>query len=410
MGEAMLTLKNCRLIPELSAGCALPLADVEVEGGKIARICPAGQGAGETGIDCQGKTLLPGLVDAHAHLIIAFDKNASVDIVSDTYRAFTQAALSAREFLRYGVTTLRELGGPHRVGYAVRDAIADGLFVGPRIQSSGCIIGATDYRKLVNRDMNTLADGPDECRKAARDEIAHGADVIKIYNSSYPFSAEKPCTELYTMEELRTFVEVAESKGTYVSAHCHCTKSIRMSLEAGVRTIEHATVLDDACLELVAKTGAWLVPTLTPLVAMHDMVQKGEPRTGFDRHIFDADAFLRMYEGMAAGLSRAYQARLPMAYGVDMEVSDFPALFGVEFAARKELMGCTDLDLLLQATVEGARLMGLSQVTGQVREGLAADLILVDGHPDRDISLLAKGPELVLMGGEIVRRDSAPAQ
>lgn len=262
-----LYLANCRLVPQLSGMWKEGLADVIVEGHTIKEIRAAGKDCvPEDAIDCKGNTLMPGLLDIHNHLAM-YDMRQSVDLKTDVMKAFLQASACAKCFLDYGFTTVRDLGSSFMVSIGVRDAIQLKLVEGPRVITAGCIVGPHDTRKIQDQDYNYLADGIYEMQRAARDVIAHGADLVKIYNSSFPVG-NAPCFPLYSQEELDMVVRTAAERETYVAAHAHEQRAIDMCLRAGVYTIEHASCISEYALEELTKQKSFIVPTIAPYFPM----------------------------------------------------------------------------------------------------------------------------------------------
>ena len=380
-------LRNCRIVPELSGMAAFNLADVIISDGLIEEVLPAGaENTPPDAIDCGGKTLLPGLIDLHNHILMYDMNSATTDPQHTCMSALVQGAAESKMFLEYGYTTIRDLGSSYNAAIHVRDLIEKGVFIGPRIITSGNIIAAHDSRKIQG-NYNLLADGCDEIRKAVRFTLAIGADIIKIYNCSPVFDKKRPCAPLYTPEELETLVETARFKGTYVAAHCHDTLSINMSLDAGIYTIEHASRADDRSLEKLAKGGQYLVPTVAPYLTLQKV------------NVFDKTMLNDLLEATTYGITKAQKGGLKIGFGSDMQVTKWHDRIGFEFKARKEYFGFDNKELLKEATVYNAEILGMEDSIGQVKKGLRADLIVVDGSPDEDIAVMYKKPDMVFMGG-----------
>ena len=237
--------------------------------------------------------------------------------------------------------------------------------------------------------MYAFADGPYAFRAAARRELAEHADFIKLMASGAAFHPQGvPKEPIIAPDELREAVETAARKGTYVAAHAHADGAIRACIEAGVRTVEHATYLSDETLSLLERTeGCYLVPTLAA------MFVSGPDESGFWHERLGA-----MLDACCAGLQKAYREGLPIGFGTDCAPFSRQYREGTEFAYRKENCGMADADILRQATEVSARIAGLAD-RGEIRPGFRADLALWDGDPSAEIMELAKPPAAVWLDG-----------
>ncbi|MDR1639993.1 MAG: amidohydrolase family protein [Clostridiales bacterium] len=393
------TLRNCRLIPELSGG-ACGLHDVVIDNGKIESILVAGGKAAEDDIDCGGKTLLPGLFDLHNHLSYFVD---FTDSIRNDFELLMYGGLSVKKFLDYGVTTVRDMGSARRLAIAIRNAVNKGLFVGPRIIAAGRLIGppeAADLKDGIDLAGSKGVSGVDEMTRAAREEFAEGADVLKIYASGSGLSPTgQPTKPILFPEEVRAAVRVANLVGKRVAAHCHSTEAIRMCIDEGVYTIEHATFIDNESIEKIKDGRTYLVPTFTPMHHRKGAFKDPVEDERLEKRLAD------FAKKSSVHIRAAYEAGLVMGFGTDVAVETFGVRTGMEFKMRKELCDMANVDMLLQATKHSALIAGLENVTGQVKEGLAADLLLVDGNPDANIEVMYQKPEMVVLGGKIVKRD-----
>ena len=394
-GKSML-IQNIRLIAELSDGIAAERGAVRVEDGLISKV--SGQmlsaGCGETVIDGGGMTLLPGLIDAHTHLagLRGYDSSQ----LRDPMRFFTRTCLTARRYLDYGFTTIRDCGAPLRVNNAVRDAIECGLFCGPRIISCGMILSPTEIPEddPIN-DMYIWIDSPDESRKAARRELANQADFVKIMASGSALHKHGiPVQPILTEEEICAVVAAATLKESCVAAHAHGDGAISLCIEAGARTIEHASYIGSQTIKKAKEKGCWVIPTVS---AMYQ-----NPDTTGEEYRYLIDKLARMLETSSQCLRAAYMAGVRMGFGTDSCPGMEQYEHGLEFRLRHELCGMKNVDILMQATKNNAAALGLSDVTGEIREGLSADLVLVDGRPEEDISCMYRRPALVFMRGKNV--------
>ncbi|MBQ8640118.1 MAG: amidohydrolase family protein [Lachnospiraceae bacterium] len=381
-------LRNCRLIPELSGMNPLRLADIELDGGKISRIqAAAGQPAGPDEFDCGGKTLLPGLFDLHAHVSLRSGR----EVPEDGMNRLLDAMETVQEYTKRGITTIRDCGSTLHLAIALRNAIGRGIVKGPRVQACGYMLGPQSMYMLgrVYMTVMDIVNTEGEMLAAARKQLALGADFVKIYASdSASQCAQKSPKAILRREEIRAAVEAAEMAGSYVAAHAHSLDSIRLCLQEGVRTIEHASLIDEAAIRaLKGMEDVYLVPTLAVTAP------KGEEETGSIKSM--------MRQKTMENISRAYQAGLKLGFGTDLSNGDLSGFYQ-EFELRKNGCGMSSIDILLQATRYSAQIAGLGGVTGEIREGLAADLILVDGNPDEDISVMKQKPLAVIQGGEML--------
>ena len=374
-------LRNCRLIPALSGGWDSGLADVLIDGEKIAAVSPSGADTpGSDGLDCGGKTLMPGLFDLHMHINWAYHNG---ELRLDDFKIFIESCLSARLYLDNGITTIRDLGSARRVSAAVRSAIEAGLFAGPRILCGGLILSPVS-RPAEPDPYNFLryVSGCDSMIRAVREEIGSGADFVKLYPPLLP-------------EEMHAAVRAAALYGKPIAVHAHDLASIRLCIEAGVRSIEHGSYIDAESIEKLKTGKSYLVPTLS--VLSHEVATPSYTPEMKKRLLAP------LLEANAKNIAAAYRAGLRLGFGTDSPIEELDRTPGLEFRMRHEYCGMDPLDLLMQATVYSAEIAGLTGLTGEVREGLCADLILVDGRPDEDISVMYRRPELVWARGVLHR-------
>lgn len=388
-------LTNCRLVPQLSNGVDF-LADLVLEAGKIVSVEPSG---GQGDVDCGGRTVIPGLLDLHVHLVTDHAPN-------DVWHAFDmyyKVAPELANFLDYGVTTVRDCGSTMSLACRLREGVENGFFEGPRILSSGHIISPEAMRNAAEGGIHVIANGADEMMKAGRKEMADGADFIKIYatQSISQVRGHDPLC-IMTEEEIRQLVAVARQNYTYVAAHAHSTDAINTCIRCGVRSIEHATYMDDESIRLLLETPDVYV------VLTHAC---GEPYHGDDG--FNDPAFVKLWSSpyfveskkrCRAMENRAYLAGVRIGVGTDLLPSE-AVKYPYELMIRKDSCGMADLDILLQATKISAEIAMIGDQVGEVKPGMCADLLVVDGKPDEDISALYKKPAMVFKDGKLVRRD-----
>ncbi|MBO0738580.1 MAG: amidohydrolase family protein [Alphaproteobacteria bacterium] len=351
---------------------------------------PIAMSAAET-IDLKGRTLMPGLIDAHVH-VLAVD--AALARLSD--RPVTlltlQAAAVLEGMLQRGFTTVRDAGGADG---GLAEAVEQGLVRGPRVFPSGRALSQTgghgDVRPRTQSvvtcacceggiNLSRIADGVTECRRAARDELRRGATQIKILASGGVASPYDPIWNLqYSEEEVRSIVEEARAWHTYVLAHAYSPEAIRRSIDFGVRSIEHANLIDSATADHVAGAQAFVVPTL----ATYDALYRFGRELGFPEV-----SMAKLAEVREAGLHSLEILRgagVKIGYGTDL-LGPMHRHQSREFVIRAEAMA--PFDIIRSATIINAELLCRSGELGIVAPGARADLIVVDGNPLADISLL----------------------
>jgi imidazolonepropionase-like amidohydrolase len=365
---------------------------VLVEGDRIREVSerPIRSTAAET-IDLAGRTLMPGLIDAHVH-VLAVD--AALARLAD--RPVTLLTLQASRVLEgmlmRGFTTVRDAAGADG---GLAEAVEAGLVRGPRIFPSGMALSQTgghgDVRPRTQSvvtcacceggiNLSRIADGVAECRRAARDELRKGATQVKILASGGVASPYDPIWNLqYSEAEVRAIVEEARAWRTYVMAHAYSPEAIRRSIDFGVRSIEHANLIDGATAEHVAGADAFVVPTLVTYDALHR----------FGRELgFPEVSMAKLAEVREAGLGSLeilQRAGVEIGFGTDL-LGPMHRHQSREFVIRAEVM--PPFDIIRSATTVNANLLNRAGDLGVVTPDARADLIAVDGNPLADISLL----------------------
>lgn len=342
-------------------------------------------------IDIAGRTLMPGLIDAHVH-VIAVDAALARLAEQPITLVSLQAGRVLEGMLARGFTTVRDAGGGDG---GLAEAVAQGLVRGPRLFPSGQALSQTGghgdlrprTRSVVScacceygAGLARIADGVDECRRAARDELRKGATQIKIMASGGVASPYDPIWNLqYSDEEMRAIVEEARSWHTYVLAHAYTPEAIRRAIDNGVRSIEHANLIDMPTAERAAAAGAFVVPTLVTYDALY--------RFGRDLGIAEV-SLAKLGEVREAGLHSLgvlQQAGVKIGWGTDL-LGAMHKHQSHEFVIRAEAMPAWEV--IRSATSVNAELLNRSGELGIVAPGALADLIVVDGDPLADISLL----------------------
>jgi imidazolonepropionase-like amidohydrolase len=342
-------------------------------------------------IDLKGRTLMPGLIDAHVH-VLAVD--AALARLSDQPVTLLtlQAAKILEQMLQRGFTTIRDAAGADG---GLAEAVEEGLVRGPRIFPSGMALSQTgghgDTRPRTQAvdscaccagglTMSRIADGIAECRRAARDELRKGATQIKIVASGGVASPYDPIWNLqYSEEEVRAIVEEAQAWHTYVMAHAYSPEAIRRSIDFGVRSIEHANLIDRATAEHVCGAEAFVVPTLVTYDALHRYGREfGFPEVSMAKLGEVREAGLHSLEILQA-------AGVKIGFGTDL-LGPMHRHQSREFVIRAEAMSPSDI--IRSATTINAELLNRAGELGIVAPGACADLIVIDGDPLSDMSLL----------------------
>jgi len=400
-----MVLRNCRIIPELSGGLDHRLVDITVSGDKIEKINPAAGGTlASDDIDCSGMTILPGLFDLHVHLV----GERMTESISNALYLYHRTAAKLGVFLDYGVTTVRDCGSTMDLGCYLRDGVNLGYFEGPRILSSGHIISPEAMRPKSGGGVHTIANGSEEVKLAARRELSIGADFIKIYatQSMTQVNGQDPKC-IFDDDEIAAMVRTARSQNTYVAAHAHSTDAINTCIRNGVRSIEHATYMDDESIRLFTTTpGAYAVLTHAVGEPYHDGDGYNDPD---DLAFWTQPYQVESKKRCRALEHRAYRSGVRIGLGTDLNPENF-VKYPYEFMIRKESCGMENIDILLQATKISAEIAMLGHVTGEIREGYAADIIAVRGNPDEDMSIMYKKPALVIKAGAVVRNFATPRE
>ena len=382
----MIILKNCRLINELIEDFQDSTADILIEKNIIKEIKPIGYNFNENDahvIDVKGKTVIPGLMDIHAHLNLLSQNVLEMSVQSSTQAAF-EAYAYAKEYLKQGYTLVRDCGSSDDCVNDVRDAINKGILVGPRVISSGRIITSTENGNKCFPKMYVEADGSAEVQKVCRKLFQDGADFIKLMaTGAFYNDGGVPGQTITTKEELDMMVSTAKSKDTYVAAHCHGTEAIKLCIKCGVRTIEHCSLIDDEGIDLLKNsTESFMVPTIGI-----DKVPYDEPETV---PVYMWDKINSLTDLSHSCIKKAYKSGVLMGWGSDLDKENFVKRPGYEFVARKEMLGFENIDMIVQATKNSAIIIGKENELGTIKEGKIADLIVVDGNPDEDIYVMTK--------------------
>jgi imidazolonepropionase-like amidohydrolase len=404
----MLLLENARLL-DVEAGAIREGASVLVDGERIAEVSDRAITSRDAQrVDLAGRTLMPGLIDAHVHCAIT-----TMNLAAMTSRPVTLVAHEAGRILagmlRRGFTTVRDAGG---ADYGLAQAVERGLIDGPRLFYAGRVLSQTgghgdftpreDAPRLCACHIHTsgfshVADGVAAVRKAAREELRRGASQVKIMASGGVASPSDPIWNLqYSAEEMRAIVEEAAGWRSYAMAHAYTPEAIRRAVDAGVRTIEHGNLIDRATAEHMQRKGAYLVPTLVTYFAIDELGRK----LGFPA-VSQAKVKDVLGQGLAS-LEIARAAGVAMGFGTDLlgETHDQQSR---EFEIRGRVV--PPAEVIRSATVVNAAILNRTGELGVVAPGALADLLVVDGDPLTNLALLAE-PEkhlaAIVKGGRFV--------
>ncbi|HEX8328153.1 MAG TPA: amidohydrolase family protein [Hymenobacter sp.] len=406
------TYLHCGKLLDGRSGKLLSQQTIVVEKDRITAV-QAGYttgGAQDKVINLENRTVLPGLIDCHVHVLSHPGKGSSMNQFTMNpadyaYRAMGDALLT----LRAGFTTVRDMGGEDGVNISLRNAINKGQVTGPRIFTAGGAISATgghmDEADGLSRHLmeqygqpETIANGPDQCRQAVREQFKRGADVIKIASTGGVLDLSKDGSgPQYSEEEIRAVVETARDLGLKVACHAHGAEGIKRAVRAGVASIEHGTIMDDECRKLMKQKGTWYVPTIIAGKSVADSARI----TGYFPAAIIPKA-LTIGPMIQANCGRAYKAGVKIAFGTDAGVyrHGVNALeFGYMTAA-----GMPPIEAIRAATVNAAELLGETQNLGTLEAGKLADIIALDGDPLQDIAALMR-PTFVMKAGVAYRQE-----
>jgi imidazolonepropionase-like amidohydrolase len=379
------------------AGVFLPARDVIVRNGRVEAVGEnLAPPAGARIIDLRGYTVLPGLIDAHTHLLyleklgpgLTMEGVRSVVIEGTPLRALHGAA-RARTFLAAGITTVRDLGNSGQFGdVALRTAIDDGTVDGPRMIVSGPGLspeggqfpGVQPGHGTIAAEEYRIVRGAEDAAQAVRENVTYGARVIKIYSNNTPNPGSLSPAELHAI------VDEAHRMRVRVAAHATSDDAVWRAAEAGVESVEHAYSVADSTLELMAKKGVFLVPTDVDTASFRKLLRETAPERGEPT----AEQIAQFVASGHDRLQRALKAGVPIAAGsdmyLDMHMPQGEAAKRVLFAYAEA--GVPPAQVLQFATTGGARLLGLTGRAGVIKVGSFADIIAVEGDPGQDIHAL----------------------
>jgi imidazolonepropionase-like amidohydrolase len=406
------TLVRAARIIDGRGGTPLSNAAILIRGDKIERIGPAASLRGDKTIDLGSATVLPGLIDLHTHLTDEVGTNWERALLTTTPgKAAIFGAKNARDTLMAGFTTCRDMGPtwPY-VDVDLKYAIEKGAMPGPRLMVAGNYVSATggagDARQFsIYVDVpivQNLADGVDAVRRAVRTNFKNGADFVKILATGAVMSQGiPPGAQQYSDEELAVAVEEAKRWGRFVAAHAHGTEGIKAALRAGVRTIDHGSMLDEEGAQLLKQKGAWFAPTLY----VGQAILEDNKALNIPAHQVEREKMMTGTQEKAFKIALAQ--KLPIAFATDAGV--FPhGRNAREFALRVGL-GQSPMAAIEGATRIAAEAIGWSDRVGTLEAGRFADLIAVSGDPIADITELER-VKFVMKGGVVYRSELGGAK
>ena len=403
-----LVIKAAHLL-DPATGTVRDDAAVVIEGDKVKSVGPAAQvtaglPADAKVIDLGKATVLPGWIDCHGHLTSDPGKYYERLFRQSSFDAATTMHLYARRTLLAGFTTVRNVGAPDYLDFALRRAINAGDVAGPRMLCCGVPLSATgghgDLNGMaagvhIDTVASDIADGPDAIRRVIRNDVKYGADWIKILASAGVLSEEESVGRpQYSEAEMKAAVDEAHLWGKFVAAHAHGTEAIKMAVRAGVKSIEHCSLVDDEGIALMKQRDAWLVPTIYCV----DYVNAEYARLGFPQHILDKATLVDKQR--IETFRKAVAAGVHIAFGTDAGV--YPhGQNAREFHYMVE-RGMTPMAAVQAATTGAAELIGWKDKVGQLAPGYFADLIAVADNPLANIRTLEDVP-FVVKGGVLYK-------
>ena len=402
-------LRNASVL-DAADGILTPGQSVVIEGTRIADVGPGLTGPDDAVfLDVRGRTVMPGLIDAHTHPAIVDHDVFGLAEWPPTYVAARASRVLAGMLAR-GFTSIRDVGAGE-VGLA--RAIEEGYFQGPRMFYGGKQLtqtgGAGDWRapsRSVYDDnyyspaIGVICDGVPEVRRAVREEVRRGAHHIKVYLSGAVDSpSDRVDSTQFSMEELTAIVEEATAANIYVAGHAYTSRAINRGLRAGVRSIEHGNLMDASSIPLFQEHDAFFVPTIVTYHALAARARAG---------LLPGDIEAKLGEvinGALEALEMAHAAGLPIVYGTDL-FADMHDQQLQEFVIRSQIQSAADL--IRSATTTAARLLRREGELGVVAPGALADLLVIDGNPLDDIAVLTtphRSLQLIMKDGQIFKNE-----
>lgn len=356
-------------------------------------------------LDLGNKTLLPGLMDTHTHLLGPLTSNYFSGLFQSPHRAVIGGVVNAETTLLAGFTVVRDVGAADYQDVALRNSINAGEILGPRMAVSGPALGITgghcDDNQLNHRfeqQSDGVADGPWAARQKVRTNVKYGVDLIKFCATGGVFSkGTKVGQRQYTLEEMKAIVDEAHTHGRKVAAHAHGTEGIQFAIRAGVDSIEHASYLDKETIRMAKKAGTYLsMDIYNTEYTLAEGAKNGVPEENLNKE--------RKVGGeQRDSFSRAVKAGAKVVLGSDAGV--YPHGDNAKQFSRMVRFGMTPLQAIQAATIHAAALIGWNDKVGELAKGKFADIIAVDGNPLDDVSVLER-VSFVMKGGDVIKHVS----
>ncbi|HLR74556.1 MAG TPA: amidohydrolase family protein [Virgibacillus sp.] len=382
-------LKNCQLIDGISDEVS-ENSHLFIENGHIQHVSQGELNHIDNNyevIDCEGKFVMPGLIDSHVHLVWdgSGDPQSVINYLESDAIAL-RAYKHAMDYLQLGITTVRDVGAPDRTVLHVRDTIESGLLQGPTIVASGapiCMTGGHVYY------LGYESDGADEVRKNTRKVLKEGADLVKVMATGGIYTlGEDPGSPQLTIDELRAAKEEAKKKNKKVSAHADGIEGIMNCLEVGIDTIEHGIYADDKALEIMKEQGTFLVPTM---VVMRQLA------THPDVPLWAQEKAKEVVKPHEAMLKKAIKLGIKIATGTDCGSPVTPPKYYFDELLIMEELGMTPMDVIKSSTSVAAECLGLDNY-GVLAEGKKADLLILDENPLVNLNVLKANKRIMKDG------------
>lgn len=345
-------------------------------------------------VDLTGKTVMPGLINSHVHITME-PVGDPVSIMERESAAKTtlRGVANLKKHLHSGTTFFRDLGAPKGIDFDLRDGVNEGLVEGPQFLAAGkCVTMTGGHGWFIGRE----ADGVDETRKAAREQLRAGSDIVKIMATGGVMTkGVEPGSPQLTMEEMKSAVDEAHKAGKKTASHAQGTEGIKNAILAGIDSIEHGIFLDDEVIQLMVDKGVYLVPTL---VAPYFIVENGV-EAGIPKYAVDKSEYVMKFH--MDSFTKAYKAGVKIAMGTDAGTP-----FNLHDAAPHELKlmiqcGMTPMESLVASTKSSADLLGILDNYGTLEEGKFADFLVLNENPIDNIDTLFDINSVYKLGNKV---------
>lgn len=362
---------------------------------KVGRSAEIEAGENAEVVDLSGKTVVPGLINSHVHIVMEpIGDPFSLIMKESAVKTAMRGMANLKKTLKSGVTYFRDMGGPNFIDIELKKCLAEGFIEGPDFLVSGKVITMTGGH---GHPMGRECDGVDEVRKAAREQLKAGADVIKVMATGGVMTpGVEPGSPQLTFEEIKAAVEEANKAGRKTATHAQGTTGIKNAVLAGIDSVEHGIFLDDETIDLMVEKGTYLVATLVaPYFIVEYGVEGGIPEYAVEKS-------KRIMDRHFESFRKAYEAGVKIAMGTD---AGTPFNMHDKAAFELKLMveaGMSPMEAIVSSTKTAAELLGVDKNYGTLEEGKAADFIVLKDDPLKDISILLD-VESVYKGGKLVK-------